>query len=100
MPLPRKFFSKPTPLLHIHHLLLEAVLERPHIGIDALVELERIWNDLDEHILQRTLLTVLVAQEEEAWMLRVYAESVHRTLWIRFGVGRKPLICQTNISIC
>lgn len=75
----------------VHHQSLEAVLEGLHVGVLVALKFEGIWYDLHRPVAQGRQLAVLEAQVEVPSILRIEAESVHRSLGIGFGVCGEPL---------
>ena len=73
---------------------LESILKSSHIRISIPLELEAQRDNFDGPVSQRSALTGLEAQIEEARITGVGAKSVHGAFRIGFGVSREPLFCK------
>lgn len=72
---------------------LKSVLHRHHIGVDVLLELERVGDDLETPCALGTVGTHLEADPEMAWVSRHAAESVHGACWVGGAVVLEPSLC-------
>lgn len=80
----------PLSILHIREEQLEAIAQRPHIGVHVLLELERLRNDFDSPMLNLGMLASFEAQEEIAGVFGIDTEIVDGPLGIGFGVCGQP----------
>lgn len=78
---------RPLPILHVREQELEAVAQRPHIGIHVPLELERLGHDFHGPALQLRVLPGFEAEEEIARVFGVDAEGVDGSFGVRFRVG-------------
>lgn len=100
-PLAPRAAGRPCHLAAALEQHLEPVLERDHVGVDILLHLKGVGNDLDGPLALHAVAAGLEAEPEVARMLRDGAEGVHGARGVGIAVRGEPLLCgEVSIGKC